>query len=242
MDVIPDTAKDDLPDTTGKKQWEICYEILRQYEPGKGIHWEIFGQALGVDAMDHKQRAKINQAVHRAIKELEDKDQRTAKNVRGYGFEIVKNEQRLVLAQKHQQRAAKEIDLAKRQVTNVDFGSMDSNTRRAFELTGMALQHQAQVIGRMDIRQKNLETAVEAVQAENRLNAEQLAAVTARLAALETRVDGGVAPQPAGAPQQVGYVQPQALPPGAQPGYAPNGWVHQPAQQPPPASRYPQQG
>jgi BMFP domain-containing protein YqiC len=143
-----------------------------------------------------------------------------------------------VLARKHQKRAANEVTLAQRQVTNVDFSSMDSSTRKAFEMTGMALQHQAAVIGRMDIRQQNLENAVEQVAAEQRLNAEQLSAVQARLAELEARVNSGA---PTAPPQQVGYVQPQALPPGAQPGYAPNGWVHQPAQQPP-TSGYPQQG
>lgn len=191
------------------KAWRVIYDLLRAAEPGRIIHWEILGEALGKDATDLSQRSTVNQAVRRAVKELEEVDQRTARNVRGYGYKVISNGERLELAQKHQKRAVREVGLARRQVTNVDLAAMDPNTRKAFEMTALALGHQAQVMERLSIDQKNLETVMENVRAEQRQHAEDMGNLHNRLAALEARVAGGAAQPPGGAYPQYGHHQHQ---------------------------------
>jgi len=176
-----------------KKMWELVYELFAEAEPGMLLHWEILGEAVGKDATLPSERNLVNVAVRRAIKELEKRDRRTARNVRGYGFKVVSNEERLEIARTHQDKAVKEVALARRQVTNVDLAAMDPNTRRAFELTAMALGRQAQVMDQVNIRQERLETVMDDVLAEQRVNARQREDIQSRLAALEARL-GGSAP------------------------------------------------
>jgi hypothetical protein len=181
-----------------KKLWELAYDLLRSAEPGELIHWEVFGQAMGKDGTVHGQRHLVQSAVRRAIQELERNDKMTARNVRAFGYKVVPTEERLELARSHQDRAVKEIRLARRQVTNVNLAAMEPNTRRAFELTAMALGQQAAILERTNIRQEALESRVDEVLTEQRLKAEEMTAVQQRLAALEARL--GNAPPPVQAP------------------------------------------
>lgn len=208
-----------------KKMWEHIYEIMAAAPMGQVLYWEILGEAVGKDATVPGERSLVNAAARRAIKELEQRDKRTARNVRGYGFKIVSNEERLEIARRHQDRAVKEVSLARKQVTNVDLASMEPNTRKAFELTALALGRQAQVMEQVNIRQDRLETVVEHVLAEQRVDAEDRDQIKARLAALEARLNGGaVAPLP---PTGVPHGSPYMLSPGHQ--QTPGHWPPQPA-------------
>jgi hypothetical protein len=190
-----------------KKLWEHAYDVLKVAEPGEFVHWEVLGEAVGKDATIMSERSMITTIVRRAIKELELRHKRTARNIRGFGYKILSDDDRLVLAKVHQQRAVKEIATAHRQVTNVDYASMEPGTRKMFEATAMALGHQQQVMERMDIRQNEFETVMKAVVADQRLKADEMTDVQRRLAALEQRMSG-TAQQAASAPQQ----EPSAAP------------------------------
>ena len=207
-----------------KKMWEIIYGLMAAAEPGQILYWEILGEAIGKDTSEPQGRAIVNQAARRAIKEMELLDKRTARNVRGYGYKVVSDEERLDVARTHQKRAVKEVGLAVRQVTHVDFGKMEPDVRTAFEMTGMALARQHQVMLQLDIRQDKLESVVNSVLAEQQLKTEEMDNVRQRLAALEARTSPPPAPAPPHpAPHHAASPPPAPAqyPPWPHPGYSP---------------------
>lgn len=173
-----------------KTQRQTLYELLRQAQPGELLDWERLGAAIGIDGSQCKERARISVPLRNAIRDLEDNDHRSAANERGHGYRILSQEQRLDLAHQHQHRATTEIEHARRHVDGVDLSAMDPNTRRAFQITALALTEQQQTMQRFDIRQKQLEYSLDLMRNQQVTTGQTVDEMAQRLAALEQHING----------------------------------------------------
>jgi hypothetical protein len=216
-----------------RKGWQIIYDILATAELGAVVSWDALGRAVGKDTNSPHERNLVSVMVRRAMRELEQTHGLLARNVRGRGFRIAPQEERLEVARIHQDRAAKHVSLAQREVSAVNLGAMDPTTRRAFEATAMALSHQAQVIAQTNIRQSKLEAVMAAVVDKQTVQGEVVEELQDRLAKLEVRMGhAGIAPaHPAPPPANPYAVAGGQVPPHWQysPGYSPGPVTFPPA-------------
>lgn len=178
---------------------QALYALLAATQPGELLDWQRLGQAVGLDATDPRQRGRIAIALQRAIRDLEDQQHRSAVNERGRGYRILAQEDRLALAQQHQQRAASHIAEAYRHATGVDLVAMEPNVRRAFEVTAMALTQQQQAMRQFDVRQERLEAALNLIEGQQEVTEQTIDEMAQRLAVLEQRLGAAPADNAAGA-------------------------------------------
>jgi hypothetical protein len=143
-------------------RWRVLYEMLRPLAPDSTITYEEMGEALELDS--DGDRTTIQLAMRRAALELEQVDNRAVDSVRNIGYRIVLAPEHLTLAERHQRRARSSLVRSNSKVQHVDFNALDQESRKAFEVVGRALSWQIQQMSYLDLRQRDLETAVEAVQ------------------------------------------------------------------------------
>jgi DNA-binding winged helix-turn-helix (wHTH) protein len=204
-----------------KRNWERVYEVLAAAGVGAVVSWAALGAAVGKDTSQTYERQLVRALVTRAVRQLEQDHQLIVQSVRGKGYKIVPNTERLAVARRHQDRAARHVKLAHQQVSDVDLSSMTPETRRLFEATAMALSHQAQVINQTNIRQGRLEAVVDGVLQKQTVHDQHVDELRERMEKLESRLGAaGIAPT---------YAMPPGpyAPPGVMPG-APAHWQYAP--------------
>lgn len=171
-----------------RARWRVIYDMLRELDVGDVLTYEAAGEALDLEPT--KDRHAIQMAVRRAAKEHEREDRRALDAVPNFGYRIVETEQHLALARRHQRKSDRSLDRAKSKVVNVDLTGVDTEVRRAFEVTATALSMLADYSRRLDVRQRNLEEAVRATQERQDRSGEQIAELHARLDRLERGASG----------------------------------------------------
>lgn len=142
-------------------RWLVLYGLLRVLDVGDVLTYDEMGTALELDPV--KDRHVMQLAMRRAALELERVDKRVADARRNVGYRIVEPPEQLGIARRHQRKAGRSLARGQGKAANVDFNLIDTETRRAFELVASAFAAQLDFNRRMDVRQANLERAVEAV-------------------------------------------------------------------------------
>lgn len=170
-------------------RWRILYSLIKDVAVGGVLTYEEMATALDLDPL--KDRTPIQLAMRRAARELETVDKRAVDAVTNQGYRVVQPEGHLVLAKRHQKKANQSLRRSYSKVINIDQNGIDPGLRRVAEVTATALSAQMDFIRRVDVRQTNLEKAVEAVtqQTEKRAQrtSEEIAALHDRLRRLEEK-------------------------------------------------------
>lgn len=172
-----------------RARWRVIYDLLRKLNVGDILSYDEMGDALDVDP--GKDRLTIQLAMRRAARELEVADKHAVDAVTNEGYRIVEPTEQAALAHRHQKKARRSLARGQSKVVNVDFNLIGPETRKAFEIMAGAFAAQIDFNRRMDIRQRHLEKAVEAVTVRTEENAqrtdEELAELRARLRRLEEK-------------------------------------------------------
>lgn len=166
-------------------RWRVLYGLLREARVGEVVTYGDMAAAIDVEPV--KDRAKVQLAVRRAVRELETEDRRTVEPVVNAGYRIVEPERHMDLAAKHQRKAGRSLVRGQSKVVNVDFNGMAPDVRRAFEVVAGAFAAQIDFNRRLSVRQDKLEEVVESVTKRSERSVEELAALRERLRRLEER-------------------------------------------------------
>lgn len=172
-----------------RARWRVLYDLLTPLEIGDLLSYEDMATALDLDPV--KNRMTIQLAMRRAARELETVDKHSVDVVVNEGYRIVAPNEQVGLARRHQKKASKSLQRGRSKVVNVDFNLIDPETRKAFEVMAGAFAAQIDFNRRMDVRQANLEKAVDAVtrqtEQQSQRTVEELEELRARLRRLEQR-------------------------------------------------------
>lgn len=169
-------------------RWRTLYELLRPMEADDVITYADMAEALDLDVA--KDKTVIQLAMRRAARELEEVDNRAVDSVRNVGYRIVSAPEHLTLAERHQRKARGALVRSHSKVEHVDFNALDRDSRKAFEVVGRALTWQLQQMRHLDLRQRDLESAVESVQGNVHRTQSDVARHDERLRELERRIAG----------------------------------------------------
>jgi polyhydroxyalkanoate synthesis regulator phasin len=142
-------------------RWRVLYEMLRPIQPDGVLSYEEMADALTLDPVADK--TTIQLAMRRAARELEVRDNRAVDSVRNVGYRVVFAPEHLELAERHQRKARGALVRSSSKVKHVDFGALDQESRKAFEVVRRALSWQLEQMHYLDLRQQDLEQAVESV-------------------------------------------------------------------------------
>lgn len=170
-------------------RWRVIYDLMRVAKVGEIVTYVAMATAL--ELHPDQDRTTIQLAVRRAVKELETEDRRTAKCVPNRGYQVVEPGVQLDLARHHQGKAGRALQRAHSKAVNVDFNGMDAGVRQAFELVGQALAAQIDLSRRLSVRTERLEKALSSTTERGQRTEAEVAALHARLAALEVKFSGG---------------------------------------------------
>ena len=172
-------------------RWKTIYDLLRKLDVGETLSYEALGEAL--DLHPKRDRTTISLAMRRATKELEQVDSHTTDNVRGVGYRVVEPAEQLGLAQRHQRKASRALARGRDKAVYVDLNGLPDETRKAFEVVAAAFAAQSDYMKRMDVRQRNLEKALNAVAVRSDEHKQETEAEVTdlrdRLARLEAKLD-----------------------------------------------------
>lgn len=170
-----------------RARWATIYDLLCKVEVGGVLTYVDMAAALNLDA--DIDRHTLQLAMRRAAQELEEVDKKVADSVRNIGYRIVEPPEQLGLARRHQRKAGRSLRRGQSKAVNVDFNAVDAETRKAFEIVAAAFAVQMDFNRRLDVRQRNLEKAVEAVTRQTTVQQErtdaELVELRGRLARLE---------------------------------------------------------
>lgn len=173
-----------------RARWRVLYDLLRELDVGHTVAYETLADALELHA--DEDRTTIQLAMRRAAKEYLEVDKRSVKAVPGIGYEIVSEEGKLGLARLHQKKAGRSLQRGQSQVVHVDFNGMEPEVRKAFEVMAGAFAAQLDYTRRLDVRQRNLEEAVDAVTQRSDATDAAVVELQRRLDALEQQASGDV--------------------------------------------------
>jgi hypothetical protein len=167
-----------------RARWRVLYELLRKRDIGDVLAYEEMGAALQLDPV--AERSTIQLAFRRAAKEFLEQNRRATDTIPNIGYRIVEPAEQLGLAQRHQRRAGRAIASARTVLAKVDWELIaDPEARRALELAGTLINRQQEMMARMDIRQRRLEEAMDAVVVRSDRADAEMDELRARLSRLE---------------------------------------------------------
>ncbi len=206
-------------------RWKILYDAMVNLSPDEIITYQQMADLLGLGPETPRTRSLVHAAARRATQELETQAGLVFILIRGEGYQRAQPASVITLAGKHQERALAEIESGASKIATIDLMSVDSTTAALARATGMAFARQAAAMRSMDVRQRRLATALNALGTQVDDNAHRLAQLESRVNAL-----GGNGQSVASTPPY----PPQHQQPAPQP-------VYQQQQQLPPAAPYPLQ-
>lgn len=170
-----------------KARWRIVYDVLAKKDHDDTVTYAELGEALDLDPTHS--RHQIQMAVRRAAKEYLEIDKRALEPVKNQGYRVVQAPEHLRLAQMQQRKSRRALDSGHSKVVNVDLNGMDPEVRKAFDVTAQAFGMLADLHRRLDVRQKRLESAVEAITERSDRSDAEVAELRARLERLEKQND-----------------------------------------------------
>lgn len=164
-------------------RWRTLYnQLLSRANHGDVITYDRMGQVLGLDPQ--ADRHAIQMAVRRASKELEQADKMALDSVPNEGYRVVQAVEHIELARRQQRRSHRALSRGHSKVVNVDFTGMEPEVRKAFDVMASAFSMQMDFNRRIDVRQRNLESATQAVAQRQERTEEELRELRERLDAL----------------------------------------------------------
>lgn len=167
-------------------RWRVLYEILRPILPDGVLTYEDMAEALDLDPV--RDKTTIQLAMRRAARELEQVDNRAVDSVRNVGYRVVQAQEHLTLAERHHRKARGQLVRSNSKVQHVDRNALDQESQKAFEVVGRVLSWQLQQMRHLDLRQRNLEEAIESVQSNVHRTETDVAQHDERLRQLERRI------------------------------------------------------
>lgn len=167
-------------------RWRILYGLLTELDPGETLTYEAMAEALDLDP--HRDRAKIRSAITRAAAEHEVEDKRALQVVPNVGYRVADAGEHIRLARDHQRKSSRSLERGHSKVVNLDRTRLDPATRKLAELIGLAFQAQQDFNRRFDVRQQNLEQAVEMITKRGDRTEDELLEMRQRMDRLEGRL------------------------------------------------------
>lgn len=146
------------------------------------ITYERLSDHLGLET-----RKDVQAVVNSAKWKLEKTHAKTVVAVPNEGYRVARPQEHLGLATLHQVKARRAIGRSLSKVTNVDVSSLTDGERAALTLAATGLALQVDYMRRNDIRAKRHEQMIEATTEASTRNEQEIAALRARLEALESR-------------------------------------------------------
>lgn len=138
-----------------KARWRFIYEMFQQAQYGDLLNYWQLGAALGLDPRSDKDKHVIQMAVRRATIQLERVEGRTAKSVRGQGYQIAKPGEHLGIGRSRNKRAGRQLDRGENVTNGVDLNLVDDETRKALMVLARGFSVQKEVNRRvMDTQQR----------------------------------------------------------------------------------------
>ena len=169
-------------------RWRMVYPILAGTEVEGVIEYDTLAGVLGLDA--EADRHIVQQTVRRAGKELEVVDKRAIEVVKNVGYRVVKPVEHLRLASKQQRRARKALKRSESKVVNVDLSNESPEVRNAFALCAQAISVQSEVMNRLDLRQRKLSNALDAIHVKTTRTDSEVDELKERVARMEQQFGG----------------------------------------------------
>lgn len=161
-------------------RWRVLYhELLKSTSHGDLITYDAMGNMLDLDP--EADRHAIQMAVRRAARELLEADKLALDAVPNQGYRVVQASEHMELARRQQRRSHRALSRGHKTVVNVDFSGMEPEVRKAFDVMASAFAMQMDFNRRIDVRQRNLESATKAVTARQDRTEEELAELRERL-------------------------------------------------------------
>lgn len=165
-------------------RWRYIYDELVKLNVDDVLTYTAIADTLELDAK--KDRHKIQMAVRRAAKEYLEVDKRALDAVPNVGYRVVEASEHLVLAQRFQRKSNRALVAGKSRVVNVDMKALDPEARKAFEVVAIAFSQMLDFQRRMDVRQKQLEEAVDTIAHQHERSQSEIDALKERLGRLES--------------------------------------------------------
>lgn len=168
-----------------RARWRIVYDLLTAHEVGDTVTYDAIADALDMDPT--KNRHAIQMATGRAGKEFLLVAGHAIAAVPNVGYRIVEPEEHMKLAQVQQRRSNQALVRGRETVTYVDLSGMEPDVRKSFEIVARAFAMQMEFNKRIDVRQQELETALDTVVNRAERTDEEVRELKARLEALESK-------------------------------------------------------
>lgn len=148
----PFVAKDVLP------VWRKIYNYVRSLDVDEVVTYEELLEVSETELV-----SRVQSEVQRVIKELLDVDKRTLENVRGQGYRVVRAEEQLRLARKHQKKANRSTKRSFSNVTNVDHNALTPEQSKVFEKSANSLSAVLSLSNAESRKQAKLERSLGAI-------------------------------------------------------------------------------
>lgn len=164
-------------------RWRLIYNLLCQRNIGDILTYDTMADALDLHADDD--RHAIQMAVRRAAKEYEEVNLRALEAVPNKGYRIVEPKEHMRLARRQQRKSRHALQSGHSKVVNVDLTGVDPEVRKAFEVTALGLSQLLDYSRRLDVGQRQLTQAVEAITERSDRSESEIEALRKRLERLE---------------------------------------------------------
>jgi DNA repair exonuclease SbcCD ATPase subunit len=169
-------------------RWRVLHQAMSELGNNELLSYERMGELLSLDPADRRKMFLIGKAAKRAANELRDHDRRIATLVRGQGYQIADTEQVLALAQRHQSRAISEVEAGAAAVDTIDQSTLDPVMARLVQATAMGFARQQAIMNNMDVRQRRLETTMEALASTTESTAHRVKETSTRMERAEAEL------------------------------------------------------
>lgn len=143
------TPKGDRP------QWAVVYDRLAGMAVGDIIRDEELLTLLPAAS-----EGSVRGAFHRAVREIEDRNQRTLDRVRTIGYRVVEAREHERLARGQHKRARRRLDAAIRKTRSADRSKLTREERQRIDAIEIQLGRQHDMIRRLDARVEQTEKRV----------------------------------------------------------------------------------
>jgi hypothetical protein len=163
-------------------RWRTVHDHLRTLTVGDVLTYKWLSDRFQVS-----DRHVLQSVVRRAAKEFEKTDKHALVAVPNVGYRVVRPEEHATLARVHQAKSSRSLVRGHSKVINVDYNDMTPEGRALAEAMASSFSRQMDFNRRFDVRQRNLEKAVEAVTVKTERTDAQVQELEERLARLENR-------------------------------------------------------
>ena len=171
-------------------RWKVLYAILQNTPMGGIAPYEELATALDLDPVTDRHTIQV--AIRRAAQELEGIDKRAVEPVTNVGYRVVEVTERLRLARQHQRKAVRSLSRGKSKLVNIapaELATLPEPAQKLIHNATVLMAEQLDFNRRTDIRQKNFEDALATVERKSTATQDQVAALAAKLEALNDKLD-----------------------------------------------------